>query len=199
MITLTRLRDALRVRWWRATVPGALRRRGVRVGDKAVFYGMPIVTRAEGSTLELGERAVLTSDSAFTALGVSRPCVLRTMRPGARLVVGADCGLSGAVICAAESVTLGRECLLGADVLVADNDFHPLAPERRRFENDPARIGSAPVRIGDNVFIGTRAIVLKGVTIGSNSVIAAGSVVVSDVPPDCIAGGVPARVLRRLR
>jgi len=88
--------------------------------------------------------------------------------------------------------------MLGANVTIADTDFHALEPRGRRFNKNPEAIGSAPVRIQDNVFVGTGAYILKGVTIGANSVVGAGSVVTSSIPADVIAAGNPARVIRRL-
>ena len=110
----------------------------------------------------------------------------------------ARCGISGATICAAVEVVLGAEVLLGANVIIADTDFHALRPHGRRFNDNPADIGSAPVGIGDNVFVGTGACILKGVTIGANSVIGAGAVVVGDIPPNVVAGGNPARVIKAI-
>lgn len=197
MKTIQDISLALLKRWWRMTVPWRLRRRGVSVGYANVFYGMPIISTVQNSSIALGERVVLTSHSYFTALGVARPCILRTMRPGAIITIGCDSGLSGAVICAAHSVRIGKECLFGADVLVTDNDFHPIDPSRRRFANQDT-VEAAGVVIEDNVFIGTRSMVLKGVKIGANSVIGAGSVVVSDIPSGVVAAGVPARILRAI-
>jgi maltose O-acetyltransferase len=74
-----------------------------------------------------------------------------------------------------------------------DNDFHCLEPERRL-----ERPKSRPIVIGDNVWIGARVIVLGGVTIGDDSCIGAGSLVIDDVPPRTLAAGVPARVIRDL-
>ena len=163
-----------------------------------MFYGMPIVSMARPSKIDIGNRVTMTSNSAFTALGVSRRCILRTMQTGARIGIGSDTGISGGVICAADSVTIGKECLLGADVIIADNDFHPLKPDNRRYSNIIDDIGVGSILIGDNVFIGTRSIILKGVSIGSNSVIGAGSVVVSSIPSGVVAAGNPARVIRKL-
>ena len=77
---------------------------------------------------------------------------------------------------------------------VYDSDFHDLHPERR-MNGEPK---TAPVVIGSNVFVGSNARILKGVTIGDNSVIANSSVVVHSIPPNVIAGGNPARVLEPL-
>jgi acetyltransferase-like isoleucine patch superfamily enzyme len=95
-------------------------------------------------------------------------------------------------------IEIGPDCLLGANVTIVDSDFHPLDPARRHDPPVSDAIGVAPVRIGENVFIGTNAIVLKGVTVGANSVVGAGSVVTTDIPANVIAAGNPCRVLRPL-
>ncbi|MBL8315079.1 MAG: acyltransferase [Rubrivivax sp.] len=171
---------------------------GVGAAGPVRFYGMPIISLAHGSRIQLGPRVVLCSHPRFTALGVARPVVLRTLRPSARIVIGADVGISGGVICAAVSVEIGNQCLLGADVQIVDTDFHPLRAANRRFENAAASIECAPVVIADNVFLGAGVRVLKGVSIGRNTVVGAGSIVASDLPSDVIAAGVPARVIGAL-
>lgn len=193
-----RLRFAVLKQWWQLRGRLALQALGVEGATSVRFYGMPEVTLAPGSRIVLGERIVLCSHSHFTALGVARPVVLRTLRPGAHIKIGADVGFSGGVVCAATSVVIGNQCLFGADVQIVDTDFHPIAPLNRRFENRPEFIESAPIVIEDNVFLGAGVRVLKGVRIGKNSVIGAGSLVTRDVPADVIAVGVPARVVRSL-
>jgi acetyltransferase-like isoleucine patch superfamily enzyme len=189
------LQSAVMQRWWRWSVPGALRRAGVHLGGAVVAYGQPIVTVFPGAMVSLGDRVVLCSHPTYSALGVAGPVILRAMRPGAKLSVGDDSGLSGTVICAAVSVVIGRQCLFGANVKVFDTDFHALNPEGRRHESDWARIKCAPVTIGDNVFLGTGAMVCKGVSIGDGCVIGAGSVVTADIPAYSVAAGNPARVI----
>jgi acetyltransferase-like isoleucine patch superfamily enzyme len=88
--------------------------------------------------------------------------------------------------------------LLGADVKIFDTDFHTLSPENRRYNTDPDNIPVAPVKIDDNVFVGTGAIIMMGTTIGENSVIGAGSVVRGAIPANVIAAGNPARVIRAI-
>ena len=90
-------------------------------------------------------------------------------------------------------VTIGARCLVGDAVMIVDADFHGISPEERRQVGD-----AAPVLIGDNVWLGSRVIVLKGVTIGEGAVIAAGSVVTRDIPARVVAGGVPAKVIKQL-
>lgn len=88
-------------------------------------------------------------------------------------------------------VTLGDGCQIGHDVVFATLD-HGLAPEQR-YTTHPA-----PIVLGRNVWVGSHATILRGVTIGDNAVVAAGAVVTKDVPADTIVGGVPARPLRRV-
>lgn len=182
--------------WWQITVPMRLRALGVELGKDVCFYGMPIVSMAEKSRIFIGDRVTLCSDSRFTALGVNHPVVLRTLRPHAEILIGADTGISGGTICAALSVKLGRECLLGANVTIVDTDFHAIKPKGRRFNNNPSDIGASAVNVEDNVFVGTGAIVLKGVNIGECSVIGANSLVIRPVLKNMIVGGNPAKFLR---
>lgn len=178
-------------------VTAILRARGVQVDENVIFFGVPIVSRAPNSIIRIGTRVSLCSSSKWTALGVSRKCVLRTLATSAELIIGRDSGLSGVSIVAQQTVCIGAECLLGSGVIVADTDFHPISAEGRRFRHT-GDAESAPVVIEDNVFIGANAIVLKGVTIGRNSVVGAGSVVTANIPPNSIAAGNPARMVRAL-
>jgi acetyltransferase-like isoleucine patch superfamily enzyme len=96
---------------------------------------------------------------------------------------------------AVDRVTIGRGCLFASFAYVSDHDHDfsdPMDPPRSN-----GRVVAAPVTIGDYVWLGQRAIVLKGVTIGQRSIIGAGSVVTRDVPEYSIAVGSPARVIRR--
>ncbi len=101
-------------------------------------------------------------------------------------------------IALARSIRIGARCYIAGDAYIADNDGHPLDAERRSRHEPAGEEGIAPVVIEDDVWLGTRAIVLKGVTIGARTVVGAGSVVTKSLPPDSLAAGVPARVLRKL-
>ncbi|MDP1676620.1 MAG: acyltransferase [Bacteroidota bacterium] len=90
------------------------------------------------------------------------------------------------VVVAQEKVEIGKDCRIAWDVVIMDSDLHPISG--RTLENKP-------VIIEDNVWIGCRCIILKGVRIGKGAIIAAGSVVTKSIPPDTIAAGVPARIL----
>lgn len=182
--------------WWQLVVVPSLRAAGVEMGENVQIQGWPIVSLAEDSRIRIGARCVLCSDSQINALGINHPVVLRTMRPGAEIVIGEDTGMSGGSICAAGSIRIGAGCLIGANVTLADSDFHAIRPANRRYNRNPDEIAVAPIVIEDNVFIGADAFVLKGVTIGKNSVIGAGAVVTRDIPPNAIAAGNPAKVIK---
>ena len=175
-----------------------LRMTGLKIKKGLVLYGKPITHLTEGGTISLGENCVLCSKSEANFAGVNHPVILALLRPGAKLFIGDDTGISGGSICAAKSVVIGKSCLIGANALVADCDFHAVKPEGRRHNSDPDDIGCEPVVIEDNVWLGANVTVLKGVTIGKNTVVAAGSVVTESLPPDVVAGGVPAKVIRKL-
>ncbi|HEY2714497.1 MAG TPA: acyltransferase [Chthoniobacterales bacterium] len=126
-----------------------------------------------------------------------------------RCSVGDFTLMNGALVMADELIEIGSYCLISWNVGIADSDFHPLDPaERRRdalalapyYKDRPPRppIRTAPVRIGHNVWIGMNAVILKGVTIGDNSVIAAGSVVSKSVSANTVVAGNPAVVVKHL-
>jgi acetyltransferase-like isoleucine patch superfamily enzyme len=92
-------------------------------------------------------------------------------------------------------ITIGRHCRIAADVWMFDSPGHPVDPDARRDGSAAAAADVRPITIGDNVWIGGRAIIHPGVTIGDNSVISAGAVVMSDVPPRAVVAGNPARAV----
>jgi len=93
------------------------------------------------------------------------------------------------------SITIGENCLIGTQVEIYDSDFHALNAKNRKEENI---YHPSPVKIGNNVFIGSNVRILKGVSIGDNCVIANNSVVTKDIPCSCIAGGIPAVVINQI-
>lgn len=168
---------------------------GIAVGAGTTFAGLPLFRRG-GGQIRIGERVSLVSRSDATALGVCRPVILRCLTANASIDISDETGLSGTVVCAAMSVTIGKRCLIGADVTIFDTDFHQHEPEGRRYSiPDWPRI-SAPVVIGDGVFDGTGAVVQKGVTIGNGAILAVRSVLTKDVPERSVVGGNPAMLLR---
>lgn len=117
----------------------------------------------------------------------------------ATLIIGDYSGISRASILCKDSVKIGSHVNIGGEVYINDSNSHSIDWRYRADRKlDLTNVKSAPIVIGDYVFIGARCVILKGVTIGEKSIIAAGSVVVKDIPPNCIAGGNPAKVIKYL-
>ena len=184
--------------WWRFFIPIVLRFRKVKIGQGVKFYGMPMVSMSDGSQICIGSNSKFCSVSEMTALGVNHEVVLRTLMPGAKIIIGSETGISGGAICAAICVEIGSQCLIGANVVITDTDFHTMNPVGRHDDRNLLDVASSPVVVEDNVFIGTNSIILKGVRVGRNSVVGAFSVVTKDVPADSIVAGNPARIIGRL-
>lgn len=157
------------------------------------FYGLPYIRcGGRGSAISIGRYFVAVSSLSHNSFGIIQRVVIRTVRHGAKVIIGDHVGISGCTISAGSSITIGNWVSIGSGVVISDGDAHPIDPEERR-----AGLGGAtkPIVIEDDVFIGARAIVLKGVTIGKGAVIGAGSVVTKDVPAFAIAVGNPAHVV----
>ena len=126
--------------------------------------------------------------------GGPHPVTLFTHSPEAEIHIGNNVFLNGSRFGCTQRIEVGDDCILG-DCRIFDTDMHSIWPDRHSKE---AVVATAPVKIEKNVWIGAASLILKGVTIGENSVIGAGSVVVRDVPPNCVAAGNPARVVKEL-
>lgn len=175
-----------------------LRRAGVTLGRDVSVIGRPFLRSSDGGSIVLGDRVVLNSRPDANTLEARGPVMLRTVLPGSRIVVGADTGMTSTTISAAGTIRIGARVLIGAGVLITDSDHHPVRPPGntpRRFAGFPAPAPTDAVVIEDDVFIGARSIVLKGVRIGAGAVVGAGSVVSRDVPPGAIVAGNPAVVV----
>jgi len=150
-----------------------------RLGPRTTLRGVPaIVTQGR---LTIGNHVRLLSTVATLEL---------VTLPDGHLEIGDDTFINyGTSIVASNHVRIGKGCLLGTHVIVMDCDFH-------RVEDKSWDTNGRPIEIEDRVWIGNRAMVLKGVRVGHDAVVAAGAVVTHDVPPRTIVAGVPARVIR---
>lgn len=147
-----------------------------------------------GSVIRIGRRFTAISKIGPNSIGVPHRVVIRTVADGAEVIIGDDVGVSGCVITATRSIRIGDRTMIGSGALIVDSDLHSIDPEVRR--ETPLEKGACePIEIGDDVFIGARVIILKGVRIGDGAVVGAGAVVTRDVPARAIAAGNPARVI----
>lgn len=167
--------------------------KGLRWHSSWRFWGLPVISiRGRKSFMIIGKSFTACSEVSHNSLGVFQKVILKTVGHGASIVIGEHVGMSGCVVSAASSITIGNHVLLGSGCLVTDSDAHPVDPDERRQGGGGV---SKPIDIEDDVFIGARAIVLKGVTIGKGSVIGAGAVVTKSVPAYSLAVGNPAKVV----
>jgi acetyltransferase-like isoleucine patch superfamily enzyme len=141
-----------------------------------------------GPRISIGDFATIIA----TSDGRVRLAVWSNLEGQGRIRIGRSALICpGVRIQSAESVSIGDDCMLASRVYITDADWHDVYD---RLAMGP----TAPVAIGDNVWLGDGAIVRKGVTIGANSIIGAGAVVVRDIPPNTVAAGNPARVVKTL-
>lgn len=114
-----------------------------------------------------------------------------SVRKGARLVIGDNCRINGALLSVGHEIRIGNNCRIAPFVHILDGDFHDLLDRE-------AEGRSAPIVLEDDVWLTTRSMVLKGVRIGRGAVVAAGAIVTKDVPPYTVVAGVPARVIKKI-
>lgn len=163
--------------------------KGVTFRGFPQFAGMPYVTRFKDSSIIVGKNCRFMSKSIGNIIGINHRCILATGSKGSQLMIGDSCSFSGVSIWCFESIRLGNNVRVGANVTIMDGDAH---------QNDPRAGANKAVVIEDNVWLGTSVTILKGVHIGRNSLIGAGSVVTSDVPDNSVAAGNPCRVIKIL-
>src|SRR4051812_6486435 len=175
--------------WWAHPIPD-----NVEFGDGLYCESAQIfrfLKNKQPAAVILGNHVSCYAGCSF-AIGVNGRCK-----------IGDFTLLNGALIMAEEQIQIGSHCLVSWNVGIADSDFHPLEPAQRLvdaqalapfYKDRPPRpkLRTAPVIIADNVWIGMNATILKGVTIGENSVVAAGSVVTKSVPGNTVVAGNPA-------
>lgn len=118
---------------------------------------------------------------------------------GGDLTIGNNSGFAQSSIICTKSIKIGNNVKIGAGCLIMDSNFHSLNYIQRRLRStDSINAKQLPVVIEDDVFIGARCIINKGVHIGARTIICSGSVVISNIPADCIAGGNPCKVIKKI-
>jgi acetyltransferase-like isoleucine patch superfamily enzyme len=183
----TRFVGALAVRLHRLMFPG------FTIGKRPAVWGWFNLQIAEGGSIRMGDDMHLVSSPPRSWISLNTRCQF-TAGPNGRIELADHVGLNGTTITAKKLVRIGRNTMVAPNVVIVDTDFHLPWPADLRWTSDSAP-NDAAVIIGENVWIGMNTLVLKGVTIGDNTLIGAGSVVVGDIPANSIAAGNPARVI----
>ncbi len=160
--------------------------------------GVPFVSVASGASCNIGKGFKMNNGISHNPIGPSENCVI-FVNTNATLRIGKEVGISQTAIVCHQSITIGSFVKIGGGVSIYDTDFHSINPYFRRDPKmDSINKVSLPVIIKDNVFIGAYSTILKGVTIGENSIIGACSVVTRDVPDNEIWAGNPAKRIKSL-
>jgi len=158
-------------------------------GKKTSFIGFPKFRNKPGGRIIIGDYCSFLSKPKSNYIGINRPCIISTQTSLAEVIIGNNCGFSGTVIGAFKRIELQANVRCGANTMITDSDWHT---------DDPRSGKCKPIVIENNVWLGEGVRVLKGVTIGKNTVIGAGSVVTKSIPANVIAAGNPCRVLKEL-
>lgn len=178
----------------RILVPLYVRLQGVELGPGCHFVGQPLAKLVPGSRVILGNNVNVLSRVNSNPAGLPHPTMLAALTRDSYIEIGEGTGISGASIVSRAGIRIGRHVLIGAGACIWDTDFHPMDPQKRR-EDQTRDACSAPVHIEDDVFIGARALILKGVRIGRGAVVGAGAVVTKSVDAYQMVAGNPAKVV----
>lgn len=152
------------------------------------FKGIPVIRKSKNSSIQIADNCRFNSAYDSNLIGVNRPCIIHTANE-ACLTIGSGSGFSGTVIGCFLKIDIGKNVKVGSNSLITDGDWHASDPR----SNEPKE-----VIIKDNVWIGEGVKILKGVCIGENSLIGAGSVVTKSIPANVIAAGNPCSVIKPL-
>lgn len=165
----------------------------LNLGKKNKILGLPIFEIYGIAVIK--ESNTFVSSTKFNPVGITKPCNIYVSVDG-KLTIGAYGGYSGVSIVCWEKIEIGDFCGFGGNVSIWDTDFHGIRHNERIVKE---AVKTAPIKIGDHVWIGANSIILKGVKIGDRSVIGAGSVVTKDIPEDEIWAGNPARFVKKIK
>lgn len=169
---------------------------GVEHGAHCVIHGKLYINLFSTAKVKIGDNLYFSSGWGINALCANKRGVIYATE-NANITIGNNVGMSSVVLWAHENITIGNHVKIGGNSILIDTDSHNMDYLVRRGQYTDWGV-SKPIVIEDDVFIGVNCIILKGVTIGARSIIAAGSVVTKSIPADCVAGGNPAKVIKSL-
>lgn len=150
------------------------------------LIGFPKIFKAKTAKIIIGQNCTLVSKTKGNCAGINHQVILAAISDKAEIIIKGNFGASGSAIVAANKIIIEMGAGLGANSHIYDTDFHPIPFT----SSNP--IKSSPVYIGRDVWVAANCLVLKGVTIGDRSIVAAGSVVNQNIPTGYIAAGIPA-------
>ncbi|WP_321373639.1 acyltransferase [uncultured Draconibacterium sp.] len=178
IISVYYIRNVIKLKWW-----------GINFSLRIKFDGPIIVKRLPSSNIKIGEGCYFSMSSRHNLIGINHPCILSTQNRKAKISIGDNCGFSGTTIGAFKSIIIKNNVKSGANTIITDGDWHL---------DDPRAGQTQEVLINDNVWLGVNTVILKGVSIGENTIIGANSVVTKSLPANVVAAGNPCVVLKKI-
>jgi acetyltransferase-like isoleucine patch superfamily enzyme len=164
----------------------------VKLGKGVMFLGFSRVLNM--NEIQIGENTRIIS-GIINNVGRSNRTIFETGQEG-KIVIGKNVGISNCTMISQNFIQIDNQVYIGGGTKIYDNDFHAI--DRKTRMESPTTIPSAKIHIKEGVFIGGHCTILKGVTIGENSVIGSNSVVTKNIPNNEVWGGVPAKKIKNL-
>lgn len=175
-----------------------LKLKGVVFGSNLRIRGPFNLDIRKNSELLIGDNFSVASGLMINPLGRNLKSTIR-LDENAHIIIGNNVGMSNVCLWSKKKIIIGNNVKLGSGVVIIDSDMHSLDfIQRRNYKTDATNAKKNKVIIEDDVFIGLNSIITKGVKIGRQSIIAAGSVVIKSIPSCEIWGGNPARFIKKI-
>lgn len=174
-----------------------LKMMNVRYEQGLTLKGVPVIFNKAGATLQFGKNVVIKSSFLSNLVGLYQRTIVVTRTEKAVIKIGDNVGMSGVTIYAREQIEIGDNTCIGGNTKIIDNDFHPIEIEARNADIKE-KIGTKPIKIGKNCFIGCNALILKGTVLGDGCIVGAGAVVSGSYEAGSVIVGNPAKCIRKL-
>lgn len=169
--------------------------RGIKHGRGLRTYGV-VFFRGTG-TVKFGTSVIINSCLESNPIGGDSKTIIYAKGKG-RIIIGDNVGISNSAIVAMDEIRIDDDVFIGGGCRIYDHDFHSIQYEDRILGYDN-KITSSPIHIKKGAFIGAGVIILKGVSIGTHSIIGAGAVVTKSIPDNEIWAGNPARFVKKVK
>ena len=169
-------------------------RKNVKLHNGLRINKWPLIRVHRNASIVLSDNVLLNSSNHSYHINMHSRVKIMCDVEDAEIYIGKNTRIHGSCIHAFKKIHIGNDCLIAANCQIFDANGHHSSAQQRHTNNGKAK----EIKIGDNVWIGANSIILPGVSIGSNSIIAAGSVVNKSIPGEHIAGGNPAKSIKRI-